>query len=218
MNCYVNSTSRSAFAPTGRTSTRRSSRVHRRPPCRCPARRSIARRRRTDENPLTWWQGTPWLLWNKDYGGTFGIWAGAGEAEALGELFFDNLATMLSVTDLMLGFFLNVLVFNAASDVNQEYAQAISDRYTTLYYERCIPGVSVGLLFGNFYYGYMAGRLAHKEKRQDVTAKPYGINTTGLHHLRRDQPRSLDGPGFKRPAKAAAAATTLPASPVEPCS
>ena len=137
--------------------------------------------RKLVENPLTWWQGTPWLLWNKDYGGTFGIWAGAGEAEALGELFFDNLATMLSVTDLMLGFFLNVLVFNAASDVNDEYAKAISDRYTTLYYERCIPGVSVGLLFGNFYYGHMAGRLAHKENRQDVTAQPYGINTTGAY-------------------------------------
>ena len=53
------------------------------------------------------------------------------------------------------------------------------NRYTTLYYERCIPGVAVGLLFGNVYYGYMAGRLAHKEGRTDVTAQPYGINTTG---------------------------------------
>ena len=37
----------------------------------------------------------------------------------------------------------------------------------------------MGLLFGNVYYGYMAGRLAHKEGRTDVTAQPYGINTTG---------------------------------------
>ena len=79
----------------------------------------------------------------------------------------------------MLGFFLNVLVFNGAAGISEEYAQAISDRYTTLYYERCIPGVSIGLLFGNVYYAYMAGRLAYKENRDDVTAQPYGINTTG---------------------------------------
>ena len=52
----------------------------------------------------------------------------------------------------MLGFFLNVLVYNGAEGISEEYAQAISDRYTTLYYERCIPGVSIGLLFGNVYY------------------------------------------------------------------
>ena len=116
------------------------------------------------------------------------MWAGVGEAEALGELFFDCLATLLSVTDLMLGFFLNVLIYYAAMDLDTdddpaphaaEYAQAIVDRYTDLYYQRCIPGVAVGLLFGNVYYAYMAGRLAYKENRDDVTAQPYGINTTG---------------------------------------
>merc|ERR1719311_1330681 len=140
--------------------------------------------RKLVENPLTWWGDTPLLLWNFNYGGIFGLWSGVGEAEALGELFFDNLATLLSVTDLMLGFFLNVLVFNLAEKLGDDtqgpvYAQAISDRYTALYYERCIPGVAVGLLFGNAYYAYMAGRLAHKENRDDVTAQPYGINTTG---------------------------------------
>ena len=47
------------------------------------------------------------FIWNFNYGGFLGLWNGAGEMEALGELFFDNLATMLSITDLMLGFFLN---------------------------------------------------------------------------------------------------------------
>jgi len=37
----------------------------------------------------------------------------------------------------------------------------------------------VGLVFGNCYYAWMAGRLAYKENRDDVTAQPYGINTTG---------------------------------------
>ena len=58
---------------------------------------------------------SPFFMWNFEYGGMLGgLWTGAGEAEALGELFFDNLATLLSVTDLMLGFFLSVLIGNAA--------------------------------------------------------------------------------------------------------
>ena len=108
-----------------------------------------------------------------------GLWAGVGEAEALGELFFDNLATLLSVTDLILGYFLNVVTRGAGEAIAEGYGEAIRSRYQDLYYQRCIPGVAVGLLFGNFYYAYMAGRLAHKEKRDDVTAQPYGINTTG---------------------------------------
>ena len=52
------------------------------------------------------------------------MWAGVGEAEALGELFFDCLATLLSVTDLMLGFFLNVLIYYAAMDLATDDAPA----------------------------------------------------------------------------------------------
>ena len=107
------------------------------------------------------------------------MWAGVGEAEALGELFFDNLATLLSVTDLILGYFLNVIIRGAGEGIAEGYGEAIRSRYQDLYYQRCIPGVAVGLLFGNVYYAYMAGRLAYKENRDDVTAQPYGINTTG---------------------------------------
>lgn len=131
------------------------------------------------ENPITWWGDTPFFMWNWDYGGYLGLWAGAGEAEALGELFFDNLATLLSVTDLMLGFFLNVLIAGEAAKIDQGYADAIVATYTRFYFQRCIPGVAFGLMFGNLYYGHMAGRLAYKEKRSDVTAQPYGLNTTG---------------------------------------
>jgi xanthine/uracil/vitamin C permease (AzgA family) len=135
--------------------------------------------RKLVENPLTWWGDTPWCMWNFNYGGILGLWAGVGEAEALGELFFDNLATLLSVTDLILGYFLNVVTRGAGEAIAEGYGEAIRSRYQDLYYQRCIPGVAVGLLFGNFYYAYMAGRLALKEKRDDVTAQPYGINTTG---------------------------------------
>jgi len=35
------------------------------------------------------------------------------------------------------------------------------------------------MLWGNFYYVYMARKLAFKEKRGDVCVMPYGINTPG---------------------------------------
>ncbi len=44
-------------------------------------------------------------------------------------------------------------------------------------YGRIIPGAAVALIIGNFYYAYMAKKLAKKEKRTDVTALPYGICT-----------------------------------------
>ncbi|KAH8070960.1 purine nucleobase transmembrane transporter [Aureococcus anophagefferens] len=31
------------------------------------------------ENPIAWWGDTPWLLWNKEYGGILGLWTGSGE-------------------------------------------------------------------------------------------------------------------------------------------
>ncbi len=35
------------------------------------------------------------------------------------------------------------------------------------------------MLWGNFYYVYMARKLAFKEKRGDICVMPYGINTPG---------------------------------------
>ena len=39
---------------------------------------------------------------------------------------------------------------------------------------RILPGLGVGVAFGNFYYAFMARRLAKKLGRNDVTALPYG--------------------------------------------
>ena len=39
---------------------------------------------------------------------------------------------------------------------------------------RIIPAVGISLIVGNFYYAHMAKRLSKKEKRDDVTALPYG--------------------------------------------
>ncbi|CAF5211448.1 unnamed protein product, partial [Rotaria magnacalcarata] len=35
------------------------------------------------------------------------------------------------------------------------------------------------MIWGNFYYVYMARKLSYKEKRDDVCTMPYGINTPG---------------------------------------
>ena len=39
--------------------------------------------------------------------------------------------------------------------------------------------VALAMVWGNFYYVYMARKLAYKEKRGDICAMPYGINTPG---------------------------------------
>ncbi|WP_134704023.1 NCS2 family permease [Ammoniphilus sp. YIM 78166] len=42
---------------------------------------------------------------------------------------------------------------------------------------KVIPGAAVAVLVGNLYYAHLANRLAHREKRTDVTALSYGIST-----------------------------------------
>lgn len=49
-----------------------------------------------------------------------------------------------------------------------------------LVFGRMLPAVGVSILLGNLYYSYQAKRLAEREKRSDVTAMPYGINTPSL--------------------------------------
>ncbi|CAF1148228.1 unnamed protein product [Rotaria sp. Silwood1] len=46
-------------------------------------------------------------------------------------------------------------------------------------YGKIVPGVGLSMLWGDLYYVYMARKLAFKEKRGDVCAMPYGINTPG---------------------------------------
>ncbi len=49
-----------------------------------------------------------------------------------------------------------------------------------LLYGRILPGVAVSLLVGNLFYAWQARRLALAERRADVCALPYGINTVSL--------------------------------------
>ena len=43
-----------------------------------------------------------------------------------------------------------------------------------------LPGVAISFLVGNLFYGWQALKLAEKERRENVCALPYGINTPGL--------------------------------------
>ena len=47
-------------------------------------------------------------------------------------------------------------------------------------YRYIFPGAAVSILFGNLFYSWQARRLAIREKRSDVTALPYGINTPSM--------------------------------------
>lgn len=49
-----------------------------------------------------------------------------------------------------------------------------------LLYGRILPGVAVSLLVGNLFYAWQARRVALRERRDDVCALPYGINTVSL--------------------------------------
>ncbi|MBU0719215.1 MAG: NCS2 family permease, partial [Planctomycetes bacterium] len=51
---------------------------------------------------------------------------------------------------------------------------------SALLYGRVLPGVAVSVLAGNAFYSWQALRLAKRERRLDVTALPYGINTPSL--------------------------------------
>lgn len=47
-------------------------------------------------------------------------------------------------------------------------------------YARILPGAALSIIVGNLFYAWQAHRLAVRERRRDVTALPYGINTVSL--------------------------------------
>jgi len=128
------------------------------------------------ENPITWWKGASYG-WNTDVT----IWTGTGEAEALCELFFDNLATLLGVTGSAVGHIGYGIIGNSDLNGVPGYGLAVAQAWEKIYFNRAIPGCAFALLFGNLFYAYQCGRLGSKEGRNDVTAQPYGMNTTGIY-------------------------------------
>lgn len=47
-------------------------------------------------------------------------------------------------------------------------------------YGRVIPGMSIGLMIGCFYYAYMGYKLIKKEGRTDISALPSGVSTPAM--------------------------------------
>lgn len=81
-----------------------------------------------------------------------------GDIDGFIGLFIDNLVNLLLITGLCLGLGMpRELVFG-----------------------RILPGAALSVLVGNVFYSLQARRLAQREKRLDVTALPYGINTVSL--------------------------------------
>jgi len=128
------------------------------------------------ENPLTWWKGTS-LHWNREVS----IWNGSGEAEALSELFVDNLASLLGTTSSCVGHIGYGIIGGNAGFAAGGYGLKIAQEWEKIFFSRNIPGCAVALLLGNVFYAWQCGRLGNKEGRTDVTAQPYGINTTGVY-------------------------------------
>lgn len=100
------------------------------------------------------------------------------------QLFFDNLATLLSLIAFMTlvftGFYNDTLMKNInASEYTAEMA-LVFQTINELIFAKSIPGLGITMVFGNIYYTYMGARLGRMEDRKGkVTALPYGINTPG---------------------------------------
>lgn len=81
-----------------------------------------------------------------------------GDVDGFIGLFIDNLVNLLLITGLCLSIGMSGAVV----------------------FGKILPGAALSILTGNLFYSYQARRLAIKERRLDVTALPYGINTVSL--------------------------------------
>ena len=86
-------------------------------------------------------------------------WWGKGDLDASIGIFFDGFSKILSATGIML------LVFGMPADI---------------VLGKIVPGVGLAIFAGNLWYFYEAWALARQERRQDVTAQPFGIGASQL--------------------------------------
>jgi AGZA family xanthine/uracil permease-like MFS transporter len=86
-------------------------------------------------------------------------WFRAGDLNAFFALMFDNVANLVILAGILIGAF--------------HFPQQI-----VLY--RMVPGTAIGVLVGDLVYAWMAGRLARKTGRDDVTAMPLGLNAPSI--------------------------------------
>ncbi|MFA6222715.1 MAG: hypothetical protein WC647_10435 [Desulfomonilaceae bacterium] len=83
-------------------------------------------------------------------------WIGLGDVNGFFGLMFDNIAQLSFLAGTL------IVGFNFPSDV---------------VYTRMIPGTTMGVLFGDLVYTWMAFRLAKRTGSTDVTAMPLGLDT-----------------------------------------
>lgn len=105
-----------------------------------------------------------------------------GDFNGFLQLFFDNTATLLALVSALQfalrGFGDASLSAEMSGDFGDELAP-LNDFINRVIFARMIPGLGVAMIVGNFYYTFMGARLGVAEKREDVTALPYGVNTPG---------------------------------------
>lgn len=86
-------------------------------------------------------------------------WFRAGDLNAFFALMFDNVANLVILSSILIG------AFHFPTEI-------------VLY--RMVPGTAVGVLVGDLIYAWMAGRLARRTGRSDVTAMPLGLNAPSV--------------------------------------
>lgn len=86
-------------------------------------------------------------------------WFRAGDLNGFFALMFDNVANLVILASILIG------AFGFPSQI-------------VLY--RMVPGTAIGVLAGDLFYSWMAGRLAKATGRDDVTAMPLGLNAPSI--------------------------------------
>ena len=86
-------------------------------------------------------------------------WFRAGDLNGFFALMFDNVANLVILASILTG------AFGFPASI-------------VLY--RMVPGTAIGVLAGDLFYAWMAGRLARAEGRDDVTAMPLGLNAPSI--------------------------------------
>jgi AGZA family xanthine/uracil permease-like MFS transporter len=86
-------------------------------------------------------------------------WFRTGDLNGFFALMFDNVANLVILASILTG------AFGFPSQI-------------VLY--RMIPGTAIGVLAGDLFYAWMAGRLAKQTGRNDVTAMPLGLNAPSI--------------------------------------
>lgn len=98
-------------------------------------------------------------------------WFRAGDLNGFFALMFDNVANLVILASIL------IRAFGFPADV-------------VLY--RMVPGTAIGVLAGDLFYAWMAGRLAQQTNRNDVTAMPLGLNAPSIVGMS----FGVLGPGF----------------------